>query len=121
MDIEEETRIIKLRSMPDENGETQVFEIPYAAAMISDLVKDAIGDHEDEDDGDEEEENAVREVGVLRVKGPCLAKAVDFMKHHHIEKMKEIPTPLGGSSFNEVGRVIVVLSRSSPNRGRSEP
>ena len=115
MDVEQENKMIKLRSMPDENGETQVFEIPYAAAMISDLVKDAIGDNEDEDDDDDEEETTVREVEVPRVKGPCLAKAVDFMKHHHIEKMKEIPTPLGGSSFNEVCPSIVVLTRSCPD------
>jgi len=95
------TTMIKLRSMPDEHGKTEVFEISYAAAQISDLVKDATGDHDDDDD-DEDEDNTAREVDVPRVKGPCLALVVDFMKHHHIEKMKEIPTPLGGSSFNEV-------------------
>ena len=32
----------------------------------------------------------------------CLEKVVEFLKHYKEEKMKDIPTPLGGSSFNEV-------------------
>lgn len=97
----EQSGIVKLRSMADEDGKTEVFELPYEAAMISDLVRDALAADEDDDDDDDEEPSA-REVEVLRVKGPCLAKVVDFMKHFHVEKMKEIPTPLGGASFNEV-------------------
>jgi len=96
----ENTTMIKLRSMPDENGNSKVFEISMAAAQISDLIKDASGDgeYDEDDDGD----SPPLEVEVTRVKGPCLALVVDFMKHHHEERMKEIPTPLGGSSFNEV-------------------
>ena len=94
--------MIKLTSMADENGETQVFEISKAAAQISDFIRDAAGeDAEDDDDADADDAKPI-EIGVERVKGPCLAKVVDFMKHHHEEAMKEIPTPLGGSSFNEV-------------------
>lgn len=95
--------MIKLRSMPDEKGVSEVFEVSYAAAQISDLVKDATGDHEDDDEDDDgNEDNTAREVDVPRVRAPCLKLVVDFMKHHHVERMKEIPTPLGGSSFNEV-------------------
>jgi len=91
--------MIKLKSAQDENGETQVFEISLGAARLSDLVIDAAGD----DDGDDDDDNKKQlEIEVTRVKGPCLAKVVDFMKHHHEENMKAIPTPLGGSSFNEV-------------------
>jgi S-phase kinase-associated protein 1 len=97
----DETTMIKLRSMADEDGNTQVFDISMAAAKISDLIKDAAGVDDREDDDDDDDETPL-EIEVSRVKGPCLAKVVDFMKHHHEEKMKEIPTPLGGSSFNEV-------------------
>ena len=41
-------------------------------------------------------------IEILRVSSECLQKVVEFLKHYHEEKMKEIPTPLGGSSFNEV-------------------
>ena len=103
------TRMIKLRSMEDENGETQVFIMSMAAAQISDFIKNAPGverDDDDDDDGDDAkgdgDDGEPLEIHVTRVKGPCLAKVVDFMKHYHEEAMKEIPTPLGGSSFNEV-------------------
>lgn len=94
----DDTTMIKLRSMPDEHGNTEVFDISLAAAQISDLIRDASGDPAEDDDDDDDRPP----LDVLRVKGPCLAKVVDFMRHHHVEKMKEIPTPLGGSSFNEV-------------------
>jgi hypothetical protein len=99
MDAEDinENKIVKLKSMPDENGDVRVFEVPYGAAQISELVRDSVGEIEN----DEEDEMPL-EVDVLRVKGDCLEKVVDFMKHFKEEKMKEIPTPLGGSSFNEV-------------------
>lgn len=96
----DDDRMIKLKSMPDENGETRTFDISLAAATLSDLVKDASGILEDNDDDDDEDK--ILEIDVTRVKAPCLAKVVDFLNHHHEEKMKTIPTPLGGSSFNEV-------------------
>ena len=100
--------MIKLISAEDDStGESQVFEISLAAAGLSVLVVDAAGDVEDEDEDDDDNDNARNdkpplEINISRVKGPCLAKVVDFMNHHHTDKMKAIPTPLGGSSFNEV-------------------
>mmetsp|Transcript_5467 Transcript_5467/g.8028 ORF Transcript_5467/g.8028 Transcript_5467/m.8028 type:complete len:164 (-) Transcript_5467:208-699(-) len=64
-------------------------EIPYEAAKLSELVRDSV----------EEDE---REVQVLRVSTDCLAKVVEFLKHHVEEPMVAIPTPLGGSSFEEI-------------------
>ena len=95
-------RMILLRSMEDENGSRQTFEISYAAAKISDLLRDATPDEDDDDDDDDDDANEPLVIDIQRVKGPCLEKVVDFMKHHHAEKMNEIPTPLGGSSFKEV-------------------
>jgi hypothetical protein len=97
----EDTTMIKLKSMNDEDGNFEEFYISMAAAKISDLIRDARGDPDDDDDDDDEDKPPL-ELTVMRVKGPCLKKVVDFMNHHHKEKMKEIPTPLGGSSFNEV-------------------
>jgi len=94
--------MIKLKSAVDENGEFKVFEISLAAARMSDLVSDAAGDYEADDDDEDDDDKKPLEIEITRVKGPCLAKVVDFMKHYKGEKMKTIPTPLGGSSFNEV-------------------
>jgi hypothetical protein len=92
--MEEDNTIVKLKSMPDENGDSLIFEVSMAAASISEMIRDAV---QDDDDAE------FHEVDVPRVKGDCLGKVVDFMKHYHEEKMKEIPTPLGGSTFEEVG------------------
>ena len=105
--------MIKLISAEDDStGESQVFEISLAAAGLSVLVVDAAGDVEDDDD-DDDDENARNkpplEINISRVKGPCLAKVVDFMNHHHTDKMKAIPTPLGGSSFNEVSLFFLLV------------
>ena len=112
--------MIKLISAEDDStGESQVFEISLAAAGLSVLVVDAAGDVEDDDDDDDDDDDNARnkpplEINISRVKGPCLAKVVDFMNHHHTDKMKAIPTPLGGSSFNEVS--LFCLFVRSPNR-----
>ena len=105
--------MIKLISAEDDStGESQVFEISLAAAGLSVLVVDAAGDVEDDDD-DDDDDNARNkpplEINISRVKGPCLAKVVDFMNHHHTDKMKAIPTPLGGSSFNEVSLFFLLV------------
>ncbi|KAG7349540.1 Skp1 family, dimerization domain containing protein [Nitzschia inconspicua] len=87
--------MLRLKSMPDENGNSREFEISYGAAKLSELIKDSVGD-------DFEEDDTMPEIDVPRVKGDCLEKVVSFLQHYRKEPMKEIPTPLGGSSFNEV-------------------
>ncbi|CAJ1935995.1 unnamed protein product [Cylindrotheca closterium] len=79
--------IIRLRSCDD-----KVFELTESAAEISELLKDS----------PREEDDQVTEIDIVRVASPCLEKVVEFMKHYDKEKMKEIPTPLGASTFNEV-------------------
>jgi hypothetical protein len=91
--------MLRLKSMPNENGTSREFEISYGAAKLSELIKDSVGE-------DFEEDDAMPEIDVPRVKGDCLEKVVDFMKHYNVEPMKEIPTPLGGSSFNEVCEIF---------------
>lgn len=98
----DDNTMIKLLSMKDESGNPQVFEISMAAARISEFIRDAYGDAGDREDDDDDDDSNPVEIEVPRVRGPCLKKVVDFMKHHHEEAMKEIPTPLGGSNFNEV-------------------
>jgi len=84
---EEKTGTIRLKS-----SDGQSFELSEKAASISELCRDSPRDEDEE----------VTEIAVLRVSGETLAKVVEYMKHYAEQTMKEIPTPLGGSSFNEV-------------------
>jgi hypothetical protein len=79
------------------------FELPVAAAALSELVLNACGCETAE--GDENESDSEGEfppVDVPRVSSAALEKVVDFLKHYKEEPMKDIPTPLGASTFVEV-------------------
>jgi hypothetical protein len=79
------------------------FELPVAAAALSELVLNACGRESAEDDGENESDSEeFPPVDVPRVSSDALAKIVDFLKHYKEETMKDIPTPLGGSTFVEV-------------------
>lgn len=79
------------------DGDT--YELPFAAAKLSNLVKDAIGCTEDDDEEDED-----RVVEVVKVGSNCLSKVVEFLKHYAApgQKMAEIETPLKGDTVEEV-------------------
>ena len=100
----DDSPMIKVVSMSGEDGEEAMsYELPYKAAELSEFLKDAAGDAiEDDDDDDDGNNKEMITVEVSRVRGKCLGKVVEFLKHYAEEPMKEIPTPLGGSSFNEV-------------------
>ena len=66
--------------------------IPEKAAKVSVLLMDM----------PREEDSDTTSIDITRVNSECLGKVVDFMVHYAEEEMKEIPTPLGGSSFEEV-------------------
>lgn len=91
------------------SADEQRFELPVAAAALSEYILNACGrgKEEEEDGEDEPEPEEYRAVDVLRVSGPALSKVVDFMAHHYKEKMDDIPTPLGGNSFEEVRFVLL--------------
>ena len=95
---DEGNAIIRLKSKDD-----QVFEITERAASISELISDSPREDDDE----------VTEIEIARVNSDCLRKVVEYMKHYDEEKMKEIPTPLGGSTFNEVSRIGLAFSSIS--------
>jgi len=80
---------IKLTSKEGES-----FELPYAAARLSQTVKDACG-------GDDDDETP-EDVEILKVGTPCLEKVVEFLKHHHTEPLSEIKTPLEDNTFEGV-------------------
>lgn len=99
MTVNNDTKVV-LTSMEDEKGNKRSFEISYDAASLSEYVRDSYVEPESDIEK--------VEIPVLRVKGDCLEKVVDFMVHYHEEKMKDIPTPLGGNSFNEVSAGVGV-------------
>ena len=62
------------------------------------------------DDDDAEDDDAPTELVPLelaRVEGSVLAKVVEYLTHYAEEPMKEIPQPLGGTTFNEVSIIYV--------------
>uniref|UniRef100_A0A7S2YAT4 SKP1 component dimerisation domain-containing protein n=1 Tax=Entomoneis paludosa TaxID=265537 RepID=A0A7S2YAT4_9STRA len=85
------------------------FTLPVAAAGLSEMVGNALGlgddEDEDEDDEDDDGDNADKPTGktveLLKVTSRCLEKVVQFMEHHHQEKMNDIPMPLPGNNFEE--------------------
>lgn len=85
--MDDENSIIRLKS-----NDGKVFEITEHEGSISELIRDATEGNEDD----------VTEIEISRVNSECLEKVVNFMKHYAVEKMKEVPTPLGVSTFNEV-------------------
>ena len=95
---DEGNTIIRLKSKDE-----KVFEITERAASISELISDSPREDDDE----------VTEIEIARVNSDCLEKVVEYMKHYDEEKMKEIPTPLGGSTFNEVSGVGLAFSSTS--------
>lgn len=57
---------------------------------------------EDDDADEEEPPTELVPLELARVEGSVLAKVVEYLTHYAEEPMKEIPQPLGGSTFNEV-------------------
>eukprot|EP00538_Stauroneis_constricta_P012343 CAMPEP_0119557402 /NCGR_PEP_ID=MMETSP1352-20130426/9076_1 /TAXON_ID=265584 /ORGANISM="Stauroneis constricta, Strain CCMP1120" /LENGTH=167 /DNA_ID=CAMNT_0007604505 /DNA_START=139 /DNA_END=642 /DNA_ORIENTATION=+ len=82
---EDENRVVKLMSKDGKD-----FEITAKAAQLSVLVKDTL------------EESEKTEVEIMRVDSKCLEKVVEFLKHYAEEEMREIGTPLRGSTFIEI-------------------
>ncbi|KAL3762471.1 hypothetical protein ACHAWU_008174 [Discostella pseudostelligera] len=81
------TTVIKLIS---KSGDS--YELPYDAACLSQVVKDA----QPEEDGE------VDDVEISKVESACLAKVVEFLKHYHEDPMTEIKTPLEDNNFEGV-------------------
>ena len=87
---DEDNRIIRLKGAETERE----FEIAARAAKLSELVSDSLGE------GDDDAEPVIDLLG--RVSTDTLEKTVEIMNHYFEEQMNDIPTPLGGSSFNEI-------------------
>ena len=109
------------------------FELSLDAAMHSQLIRNTFNRGEDDEDDDDDDALAhsaatspdggsssrnnnnnnsgsegllllqQQPIELLRVGKRCLEKVVDFLKHYHDEPLHDIPTPLQGSTFEEVG------------------
>ena len=80
----EDPRMVTLVSRDD-----QKFELPLNAARLSEMVNNALNLDAGEDDNEDED---LRPVEILRVTAECLEKVVDFLKHYNEDKMTDIPS-----------------------------
>ena len=75
----------------------QILHRPYAAARLSQTVKDAQPFEEGDDDDAEPED-----VEIVKVDTACLEKVVEFLKHYNEENLTPIKTPLEDNTFDGV-------------------
>jgi S-phase kinase-associated protein 1 len=88
---EDNKRIIKLKG----SETAREFEISVEVARLSELVNDTLGDGGDDD-------NEPQVIDLPRVSTGTLEQVIHFMVHHAAEVMTDIPTPLGGNSFDQI-------------------
>ncbi|ACI65657.1 predicted protein [Phaeodactylum tricornutum CCAP 1055/1] len=84
------------------SNDKQEFDLPFEAAKTAGLVEDFFESSDDNEENNDGGKPNRREMEFPRVEGRILSLIVDFLKHHNEEQMKEIPVPLGGSTFDEV-------------------
>lgn len=87
-DDENEPTTVRLRAQDSD----RIFEVNFQAAKLSDFVLDTTNTMPD----------GSAAIELQRVDEATLEKVVEFLIHHMDEPMNEIPTPLGGNSFNEI-------------------
>lgn len=92
---DESNQVIRLKAK-----DGKVFDLSMAAASISELIINASEGQEDSDDP--------IEIEIDRLSSEGLGKVVEFMNHYKDEKMVEIPSPLGSSSFDEVRKALLL-------------
>jgi len=80
-----------------ESSDGTKYSLPYSAAKLSNTVKDAQGDLDDDEEMEEP-----REVKIPKVASRCLEKVVAFLKHYREEPMDVIKTPLEENEFSKV-------------------
>jgi S-phase kinase-associated protein 1 len=78
-------------------GETH--EVPRKVALLSQLVKDRLGDEKD-DDGKESGGNP--DIFLSTVSADVLRKVIEYCKHYQEEEMRPIQTPLKSNKPEEL-------------------
>jgi S-phase kinase-associated protein 1 len=80
-------KIVRLYS-----SEEEAFEVTVSTASLSEMIKTMI---------DEDEDDEVQEIILPNVSSRSLARTVEFMRHHAVEPMTEISTPLKSNSMKD--------------------
>ncbi|KAG9410677.1 suppressor of kinetochore protein mutant [Aphanomyces cochlioides] len=76
------------------SSEGNLFEVSYAAAIMSNVIKDQLDDDEDEE---------IQEFPIPNVRTGVLSKVVKFINYHHVNPMREIPKPIKTKFEDVVG------------------
>lgn len=90
MEVENEATVTLI------SKDSEKFTVPISVAQMSQLVKDTMGEDDNEDESND------KEIPLPNVKSEVLAKVVEFCKHYLTEQMNEIEKPLKSNNMSEV-------------------
>jgi S-phase kinase-associated protein 1 len=82
--------------------EGEIYEVPRAAASLSQLVKDTLGNEEAEDDDDGVASGGNPDIPMPNVSADVLRKVIEYCKHYQEEEMRPIQTPLTSNKLEEM-------------------
>ena len=89
--------IVKLLSNEDD-----VYELPLSAARLSKMIETAKDcDCAGDSDSDEDDDDAAV-IPIPKASSNCLARVVEFCKHHAEEPLNPIQTPLEGETLDAI-------------------
>jgi S-phase kinase-associated protein 1 len=76
-----------------------VYEVPRKVAMMSSLIKDTLGDEEDDND---EDEPTMPDIPLPNVSADVLGKVIEYCTHYQEDEMRPIQTPLNSNKLEEL-------------------
>lgn len=79
--------------------EGEIYEVPRKVAIMSQLVKETLGDGEDEDGDDVD---GIPDIPLPNVSADVLGKVIEYCKHYQEDEMHPIQTPLKSCKLDEL-------------------
>lgn len=89
---------IHFASLQQVSKEGTVYEVPRKVALMSQLVKETLGDDEDADD----EGDVNPDIPLPNVSADVLGKVIEYCKHYQEDEMQAIQTPLKSTKLEDL-------------------
>jgi len=81
------------------SSEKNIFKVPANILCVSNMISVMLDNVNFDNENLEDDE---REIPLFNVNEKCLIKIIEFMKQHHVEKMKDIEKPLNSDSLEDI-------------------